>query len=461
MQRLHTTRLTGAAFLAAVVAVVAAVCIGAFVSPAAAQQTPRSGIDVVQVQGLLDPSNAALIQRSVARAERAHSMLLVFQVDSGGAVDVDVEHLVTVIQKARVPIAVWVGPSGADARSGAALLALSAPYVAVAQGAGVGPASPTRLDGTAVMSDARLRSVLRTAQRTYGRDATIVDEVMHHRVAAQRAADEGLVDRAAPTLGDVIVNVDGKTILTAAGPVKVSTARTVGEGRARRQEPNQPVAFAKLDLREQVAHTLGTPWVAYFLFVVGGALLVFEFYTVSVGIAGVVGAIAIVGACFGFSHLPVQPWAVALLVIAMFGFAVDVQATALGAWTFIGSGALVAGSLTLYGGSSRLDPPWWVVVIVCVSTVVFMLSGMTAMVRSRFSTPTIGREDLVGEIGSAEVGIDPDGVVRVRDALWRARTNRATPIERGKAVRVVSVQGILLEVEPEEGGARDYRERGH
>jgi membrane-bound serine protease (ClpP class) len=194
---------------------------------------------------------------------------------------------------------------------------------------------------------------------------------------------------------------------------------------------------------------------------VGGALLVFEFYTVSVGIAGVVGALAIVGACYGFSHLPVQPWAAGLLVLSMIGFAIDVQATALGAWTFIGTGALVAGSLTLYGGSSRLDPSWWVIALVCVGTVAFMLSGMTAMVRSRFSTPTIGREELVGEVGSAEVGIDPDGVVRVRDALWRARTNRATPIERGQSVRVVSVQGILLEVEPEEGGARDYRERRH
>jgi membrane-bound serine protease (ClpP class) len=45
----------------------------------------------------------------------------------------------------------------------------------------------------------------------------------------------------------------------------------------------------------------------------------------------------------------------------------------------------------------------------------------------------------------------------VRDALWRARTNRATPIRAGDSVRVVSVEGIVLEVEPEQGGARDYR----
>ena len=102
---------------------------------------------------------------------------------------------------------------------------------------------------------------------------------------------------------------------------------------------------------------------------------------------------------------------------------------------------------------------WWIVVLTCGGTVVFMVSGMTAMVRSRFSTPTVGREDLVGELGDAEVAIAPEGVVRVRSALWRAHTNRATPIAAGDRVRVVAVTGVMLEVEPEEGGARDYRER--
>ena len=40
-----------------------------------------------------------------------------------------------------------------------------------------------------------------------------------------------------------------------------------------------------------------------------------------------------------------------------------------------------------------------------------------------------------------------------------ARTNRATPIAAGDPVRVVAIEGLELEVEPEEGGARDYRDR--
>jgi membrane-bound serine protease (ClpP class) len=91
--------------------------------------------------------------------------------------------------------------------------------------------------------------------------------------------------------------------------------------------------------------------------------------------------------------------------------------------------------------------------------VAFHALAIPSFIRARFSTPTVGREGMVGELGAAEVAVDPDGVVVIREARWRARTNRATPIAAGDVVRVVSVEGLVLEVEPEEGGARDHRDR--
>jgi membrane-bound serine protease (ClpP class) len=187
--------------------------------------------------------------------------------------------------------------------------------------------------------------------------------------------------------------------------------------------------------------------------------MVFEFYTCGIGLAGLAGAISVIGALVGFSHLPVQWWAAGLLMLAVFGFAVDVQAGSLAVWTVIGSISLVAGSIFLYGGSSRLDPAWWVLAIVIAGTALFMLGAMTAVIRSRFSTPTVGREGMIGEMGRAAVDVDPDGVVVIEGARWRARTNRVTPIKAGDPVRVVAVEGLVLEVEPESGGAEDYRER--
>ena len=121
--------------------------------------------------------------------------------------------------------------------------------------------------------------------------------------------------------------------------------------------------------------------------------------------------------------------------------------------------SLGVGSLFLYGGSSALGPPWWVLLVVCLGMLLFMIGGVTAMIRSRFSTPTVGREGMIGETGEAEVDVAPDGVVVIRGARWRARTNRATPILAGSAARVVAVEGLVLEVEPLEGAARDYRDR--
>jgi membrane-bound serine protease (ClpP class) len=398
-----------------------------FGAVASAQTASDGRIDVVQVNGLIDPSNAALIRTSLRDAERAHATAVVFQVDASGAVDVDVNALLHDFTSATVPVTVWVGPSGGGARGAAALLARSADFAAVASGAHLGSVDPIRYDDPSFTIDAPLKNV---------------------------------TDKAS-TLIEFIGLLDGRTLQTHSGPVKLSTMKVVELNGSPTHEPKGEIHFRKLGLVAQLAHTLNSPWVAYFLFVAGLALIVFEFFSVGVGVAGFVGACALVGGTFGFSHLPVAPWAVALLLLGMFGMSIDVQAGNLGPWTYIGAAALVAGSIWLYGGSSHLDPAWWILVLVIGSTVLFMLSGMTAMVRSRFSTPTIGREELVGEMGLAEADVDPDGVVRVRDALWRARTNRATPIHAGEAVRVVSIEGVVLEVEPEEGGARDHRERRH
>ena len=88
-----------------------------------------------------------------------------------------------------------------------------------------------------------------------------------------------------------------------------------------------------------------------------------------------------------------------------------------------------------------------------------MLGGMTAMIRSRFSTPTVGREGMIGEDGTAEVAVDPDGVVLIRAPAGGPAPTGPRPIQAGEPVKVVAVEGLVLEVEPPEGGAQDYRER--
>lgn len=416
-------------------------------APAAAGGDGLGGIDVVQVQGLLDPANASLLKGAVRDAEEAGSTLLVLQIDSTGALDIDVEALVATIRDAQVPVAAWVGPPGAVAKGAATLLAAAADVLAVAPGTVLGPAAPVSLDDPSGWEEEAVVGLLDYLQSDSGREASSASGLVSGGLDSGEAVESGVVDLGAPSVGELIVSLDGRTVETPGGAVELSTATVVGEGQERRRSPNQEVRFAELDIGGQVSHTLATPWVPYLLFVAGAILIVFEFFSLGVGLAGVVGAVAVAMAFAGFGHLPVRPWALFLLVLGVFAYAVDLQAGRRGLYTVVGTAALLGGSLALYGGSARLDPAWWIPLLVCASVVALMLTGMPGMVRARFSAPSIGRRGLVGETGAAEGDLDPEGLVRVRGALWRARSHGSVPIGAGTAVRVEDADGFILEVE--------------
>jgi membrane-bound serine protease (ClpP class) len=394
---------------------------------AAPAQTDADGyVSVIEVSGLIDEVLVDFIDTQMSEAEESGAIALVLQLNSSGAVvgDAQFDDLLGRIRTADVPVDVWVGPSGSRATGEAADLLAAARVVGVSGG--------SRVEITpALLGDGTLDG-----------EAAVGD-----KVSAGEAVDLGLVDSSAPTIG---VFVYGQPPDYEALP-GVETTVVAGE-----RQPVTPTHFGQLPLSGQLLHTVASPPVAYLLFLIGLALIVFELYTAGVGVAGLVGAGCLVLGCYGLAALPTNLYAVGLLLFAMFGFAVDVQTGVPRVWSGMATACLAVGSVLLYDGLSLS----WITLLVAIGGIsLAMIGGMPAMVRTRFSTPTIGREWMVGEIGTARGRIAPDGIVTVRDAPWRARTNRATPIDASAPVRVVSIDGLLLEVEPLEGAATDHRDR--
>lgn len=415
--------------MASVLALLAALAV-LLASPAAAapgqDDGARSGaghVSVIEVSGLLDRVLVDFVQTEIDEAASRGAIALVLQLNSSGAVVSHdrLEELVEAIEASPVPVDVWVGPSGSQASGEATAL------LAAARTVGVAPKSRVEITRT-LLGDRRLEG-----------DAAVGD-----KVSAETAVELGLVDNDAPTIGEFVLGLEGVE------------SEVVGEGDAAERRPVTQTRFSQLPLAGQLMHTVASPPVAYLLFAIGLGLLVFELYTAGVGIAGMVGAGSLVLGCYGLASLPTNPVGVALLLFAAFGYAVDVQTGVPRVWSVIATLSFALGSLVLYDGVSM---SWIPLVAGIVGMVLGMVGGMPAMVRTRFATPTIGREWMIGEIGTAVGPVAPDGVVMVRDAPWRARTNRATPIEAGSEVRVASIDGLLLEVEPLEGAARDHRDR--
>lgn len=375
----------------------------AFAAPAPAREGDRVEIAVVEVSGLVDRIQARFLQSVITDAPTLEA--LVIRLDSGGAVASDDEMAAVerIIASSGVPIAVWLGP-GRDARAegGAERLAAAADVVGGVPGAEIAPPLALEVE--------------------------------------------------APTLGDFIVALDGRAGIE----IPTEVVRRDGRPPQRELDERVRVSFAEPSFVQQMLHAVSTPTAAYLLLTAGLLLLVFEFFTGGIGVAGAVAVACLAFTGFGLGALPTRPLGLALVLVGIFGYAVDVQVGVPRAWTAIGTVLFTAGSFFLFDG---VAVPLIVILAMLAAVVTVMVAGMPAVVRTRFSTPTIGRESMIGEEGVASTDVSPDGVVVVREAPWRARTNRATPIRAGEGVRVAGIDGLLLEVEPLEGAAEDYRER--
>ncbi len=385
--------------------------------------------DVIQISGFLDGIVADYIERSITRAENAGSGGLILQVNSTRSV-IDDERLVELAERiagADTPVYAWVGPSGSKAEGGMAQLIATTDELAVSVGSRFGKT------GDLVVPEELLMPAFVAA----------ADALHSGTVDEDSVIELGLADRDSPTIPFFALDLPGFE----------SVIDTSGEEAVR--VPVSPIRFSKLSLFDGWMHSFASPAMAYLLFLIGAGLLIFELYTAGVGIAGVIGAGCFVIGCYGLDVLPTRTWAIALLVIAMLGYAIDVQTGVPQLWSVIATVCLVIGSLFLYDGTGL---SWITLLAGILGISISMISGMPAMIRTRFGTPTIGREWMVGSMGEAADDIKKEGVVIIDGAPWRARVNRTTPIVKGDPVRVVAIEGLYLEIEPEEGGARDYRE---
>lgn len=410
-------------------------------------------VDVLQVSGLFDEITVNSIDDAIARADDTGAQALVLQVNSRGAVvdREEMEGLLARVADAPVPVAVWVGPSGARLYGLPAQLLTVADVTGMAPGARVGHSgillSPPGIDlefASGAAGD-QIEGALRN-------DSLGLSEARELGVFQQRISDEGI-----PTIKSMVYALDGYE----AEGVTLRTATEVVTDEGTVQRETTTVRFSKLSLIDQVFHTVASPAVTYLLLLTGLALLIFEFFTAGVGIAGVVGAACLVSAITGLAALPARGWAVGLIIAAMVAFAIDVQVGIPRFWTGVGVALTLVGSLTLFESlpGATLRPSWITLIAGVGGVALAFVVGMPSMVRTRFATPTIGREWMIGSVGEVVESVDPDGVVTVGNARWRARTNRATPVTAGDTVRVVAIDGVTLEVEPLEGAARDHRER--
>lgn len=432
----------------------AALLIGAAVGVAALvcrTHAVTPGVVAGRIDGAITPATTAYVERLIATAAEQGAPCLVIQMDTPGGLASSMRDIIQAILASPVPVVVYVWPEGAHAASAGALIALAAHVVAMSPGTNIGAAHPVNIGpGTGdsesdtmeekVTNDAAAYARSLAARR--GRSSQWAERVVRESISstAQEAVKEGVADFIAGDMSELVRRLDGRRTTTPAGEVVLHTAEAAIEEIL----PSR---------RERFLERIADPNIAYLLMLVGIFGILFELQNPGAILPGVAGAVSLITAAYALQMLPVSWTGLALIVLALVLFVLEVKVASHGLLTIGGVVAMIIGSIMLIDSPLPFMRVSLAVIVPSVLvTASFFLFAVGMGVRAQRRRVTTGSEGLVGEVGVARTEVANDGTVFVRGELWNARSDEQ--VSPGDAVEVLAVEGMRVKVRRRERGAR-------
>ncbi len=426
------------------------------VPQAVAQDADRT-VDVIEVEGVIDPPTFDYLRGRLAAAEADDVHVAIVRLDTPGGLDISMRQIIGEILGSEVPVIVWIAPQGARAASAGTFITYSAHLAYMAAATEIGAASPVNLGGET--SEVLERKITNDAAAfieelaiTRGRNAEWAEDAVREAasIGATEAAEIDVVDGIASSLRELLEQIDGERVEITPGveEPQIVTLETWDETAGADGAPSVTIRFQDMNIVQRLLHVVTDPNVAFFLLLAGMFGLIFELYNPGIGLAGIIGAVALLLGFYALSVLPTNWAGVFLVVLGVAFFVIDLHVAGLGIWTVGGVVALVGGGLLLFSGAApavQVSP--WSLGTAVVLTLVFFISVMTAALRVRLRRPITGEEGMVGMVGEATTDIAPEGTVMTKGTLWRARTME-TGIAAGSKVKVMASEGLVLLVEP-------------
>ncbi|MBI3087845.1 MAG: nodulation protein NfeD [Candidatus Omnitrophica bacterium] len=432
-------------------------------------------VNVIELDNqIISPVTQQYLVKAVERSEQDGAECLVVLLDTPGGLLESTRAIVKRLMNARVPVVVYVAPSGARAGSAGVFITLAGHIAAMAPSTNIGAAHPVAVGEGGGPVKKLIKRIKRAAKDEFGKpskpdeeeiveeeskdpmaDKIINDTVAwvttiartRHRneawakkavtesvsVTEAEAVQEHIVDLIAKDLEDLLQKIDGWPVELPDGTRTLATAEA------------RPATIV-MSPREQFLAVITNPNIAYLLMLLGTLGLIFEFTHPGIGFPGIAGLICLILALYAFQALPINYAALALMGIGVLLLIAEVQVVSHGLLALGGVIALTLGSLMLVGHAEpALRISLYVILPTVATLAAIVLFVVQRALRSQTQPVTTGPQGLQGELGTASTNLDPDGMVFVHGELWNATS--AAPIRQGERVRVLSVQGLKLTVE--------------
>ncbi|MEW6202139.1 MAG: nodulation protein NfeD [bacterium] len=395
---------------------------------------------VLTVTGTIDPAVSRYVLRGIEQAERKKMECVVIEIDTPGGLMDSMKSIATGIINAKVPVAVYVYPSGSTATSAGFFILMASDIAAMAPSTSTGSAHPVQMEGKMdkTMKEkvtnyavAYMESLAKRQKRNVEWAKKAVTRSVS--ITETDAMKEGVIEIIADSPEDLLKKIDGIKLVKKKKKIVLHTRGTA-------------IIREQMTMRERFLHIIAHPNIAYILFIVGVYGIIFEVTHPGVIVPGVVGAVSLILAFTAFQVIPINTAGLVLLIGAAILFILEVKIVSHGLLTLGGTTLMILGSLLLVDST---DPSYrislQVIITTALMTAIFFGIVLAAVIRTHRRQVTTGTQGMIGMTGKATTNLAPEGKVLIHGELWNAAAD-GTTIEAGKKVVVVSMDGMELVV---------------
>ena len=411
-------------------------------------EAASSRIDVLHVKGVINPVLVDYIERGIEQAEEDRAIALIIQMDTPGGLDTSMRDIVKDIVNARVPVVVYVSPSGARAASAGVFITMAAHVAAMAPNTAIGAAHPVSIgaEGEEGMSETMEEKVvndaaayIRSIAEAQGRNMEWAEKAVRESVSAteQEALELNVIDMVAPDLTSLISQLDGRQITMLGG--NIVTLHTQGA----------TINHIKMSPIEDFLYAITDPNIAFILLSLATLGIMAEIFNPGLIFPGVLGAISGLLAFYSLGMLPVNYAGVLLIVLAFGLFIAEVFTETFGLFTAGGITSLVIGSLILFKGGPLFQVNPWLIATVAVIIAALFAFVISRVIRTHRRQASTGREELLGKSAVVKVALEPEGTVFYKGERWAAISDKDR-VEAGETVIITKVDGLKLYVAKKE-----------
>ncbi|MEO5358016.1 MAG: nodulation protein NfeD [Nitrospirae bacterium YQR-1] len=399
----------------------------------------KGTVRMLKANGAVGPVMSEFIIGAIEKSNDANDTALIIELDTPGGLDTSMRAIIKEMNRSKVPIVVYVSPSGARAASAGTFITMAAHVAAMAPGTNIGAAHPVSMHGE--LDDTMSEKItndfvayIKSISDSRKRNAKWAEEAVRKSVSITNAEALKLnvIDLVAHNRDNLLKQLNGRTVTIDNKTVTLHTS-------------DVKITNEEMGTRLTVLGIITDPNVAYILMMLGIWGLFFELTNPGTFFPGIIGAISLILAFYSFQTLPVNYAGVLLIVLSLVLFILELKFVSHGALTIGGIISMTIGSVMLFQNASE----YYKLSLYLIAVTVLMTAGFFSIIiglayKAYKRKPITGIDGLIGSKAIAKTAIGKEGMVSVRGELWSACSD--TLIEKGDDVEVTEVSGLKLKV---------------